>query len=50
MHIAQTRLVIATAPREIKEVTADVAQWTERQRISIGLLTIYIPHTLRLRS
>jgi len=45
MHIAQTRLVIATAPREIKEITANVAQWTERQRVTIGLLTLYIPHT-----
>ena len=45
MHIAQTRLSIDTAPREIKEVTAEVAQWTERQRLSVGLLTVYIPHT-----
>jgi secondary thiamine-phosphate synthase enzyme len=45
MHIAQTRLVIATAPREIKEITAEIAQWTDRQRISIGLLSLYIPHT-----
>ena len=36
---------IATAPREIKEITAEVARWTERQRISVGLLTLYIPHT-----
>jgi hypothetical protein len=26
MHIAQTRLSIATAPREIKEITAEVAR------------------------
>ena len=45
MRIAQTRLSIETAPREIKEITAEVAQWTERQRISVGLLTLYIPHT-----
>src|ERR1700738_1008639 len=45
MHIAQTRLSIATAPREIKEITAEVAQWIERQRISVGLLTLYMPHT-----
>src|SRR5947207_2613331 len=45
MHIAQTRLSIDTAPREIKEITAEVAQWTERQRFSVGLLTLYIPHT-----
>ena len=45
MHIAQTRLSIDTAPREIKEITAEVAQWTERQCLSVGLLTLYIPHT-----
>ena len=45
MHIAQTRLSIATAPREIKEITAEVAEWTERQRVSVGLLTLYIRHT-----
>ena len=45
MLIAQTRLSIDTAPREIKEITAEVAQWTEHQRISVGLLTLYIPHT-----
>ena len=45
MHIAQTRLWIVTRPREIKEITAEVAEWTERQRVSVGLLTLYIPHT-----
>src|ERR1700759_3795042 len=45
MHIAQTRLSIVTAPREIKEITSELEQWTERQRLSIGLLTLYIPHT-----
>src|SRR6266700_1982801 len=36
---------IATAPREIKEITAEVADWTERQGISVGLLAVYIAHT-----
>ena len=45
MHIAQTRLSIDTAPREIKEITAEVTQWIELQRFSVGLLTLYIPHT-----
>ena len=45
MRIAQTRLTIDTAPCEIKEITAEVARWAESQRISIGLLTIYILHT-----
>jgi secondary thiamine-phosphate synthase enzyme len=45
MHITQTHLSIATSPREIKEITAEVAKWIERQRVSVGLLTVYIPHT-----
>jgi secondary thiamine-phosphate synthase enzyme len=45
MHIAQTRLSIDTAPREIKEVTAEIARWAEHQKIALGLLTVYIPHT-----
>src|SRR6202047_752313 len=45
MHIAQTRLSIVTTPREIKEITTEVAEWTERQHFSVGLLTLYIPHT-----
>jgi secondary thiamine-phosphate synthase enzyme len=45
MRIAQIRLSIETAPREIREITAEVARWAEGQRISTGLLTVYIPHT-----
>jgi secondary thiamine-phosphate synthase enzyme len=45
MHIAETRLSIDTAPREVKEITAEVADWTERQGFSVGLLTLYILHT-----
>jgi secondary thiamine-phosphate synthase enzyme len=45
MLIAQTRLSIDTAPREIKEITGEVSRWAERQRVSAGLLTVYIPHT-----
>ena len=45
MRIAQTRLLVDTAPREIKEITDEVARWAERQRISVGVLTLYIPHT-----
>ena len=45
MPIAQTRLSIATAPREIKEITGEVARWVEQQSIGLGLLTVYIPHT-----
>jgi secondary thiamine-phosphate synthase enzyme len=45
MRIAQTRLSIETAPREIKEITAEVAHWVGDQPIAIGLLTVYLPHT-----
>jgi secondary thiamine-phosphate synthase enzyme len=45
MRIAQSRLSIDTTPREIKEITAEIARWTELQLVSVGLLTIYIQHT-----
>jgi secondary thiamine-phosphate synthase enzyme len=45
MRIAQTRLTITSAPREIREITAEVACWTERQHIAMGLLSVYIAHT-----
>ena len=45
MRIVQTRLSITTAPREIREITDEIARWVESQRISTGLLTVYIPHT-----
>ena len=45
MPIAQDRLTIETKPREIKEITADIAGWVERQGMRRGLLTIFIPHT-----
>ena len=45
MRIAETELTIETAPREIREVTREVAAWVARQEIERGLLTIFIPHT-----
>jgi secondary thiamine-phosphate synthase enzyme len=45
MRISQTCLSITTTPREIKEITAEVASWTEQQRISFGLVNVYILHT-----
>ena len=45
MRIAQTRLSIDTAPREIREITAEVARWAEHQGVSTGLLSIYLRHT-----
>jgi secondary thiamine-phosphate synthase enzyme len=45
MQIAQTRLTLATEPREIKEITAEIARWVEAQDIRCGLLSVYIQHT-----
>jgi secondary thiamine-phosphate synthase enzyme len=45
MPIAQDRLTIETKPREIKEITGEVAGWVKQQGIARGLLTIFIPHT-----
>ena len=45
MRLAQTCLTIATKPREIKEITAEVQHWAEDQGIGCGLLSVYIPHT-----
>jgi secondary thiamine-phosphate synthase enzyme len=45
MRCAQGRLVFDTKPREIKEITAEIANWLENQGIARGLLSLYIPHT-----
>lgn len=45
MDIAQQLLRIETAPREMKEITRDVAEWTARQRVGRGLVTLFIRHT-----
>jgi secondary thiamine-phosphate synthase enzyme len=45
MRIAQDRLTIETAPREIREITREIGGWVTRQKIARGLLTVFIPHT-----
>jgi secondary thiamine-phosphate synthase enzyme len=45
MRIAQHRLVVETAPREIKEITGGLRAWVEAQGIGRGLLTVFIVHT-----
>jgi secondary thiamine-phosphate synthase enzyme len=45
MRIAQTRMTLDTKPREIKEITTEVARWADDQSIGCGLLSVYIPHT-----
>jgi secondary thiamine-phosphate synthase enzyme len=45
MRLAQGRLGFDTKPREIKEITAEVANWLAAQGITCGLLSVYLPHT-----
>jgi secondary thiamine-phosphate synthase enzyme len=45
MQIVQTRLTLETEPREIKEITAEIAPWVEAQNVWCGLLSVYIQHT-----
>jgi len=45
MRIAQHRLAVETAPREIKEITGELRTWVEAQGIGQGLLTVFIVHT-----
>lgn len=45
MRFAQHRLIIATEPRQITEITGEVASWTADQRIGRGLLSLFIRHT-----
>ena len=45
MRIAQERISVETAPREIKDITDVIADWVARQRIARGMLTIFIQHT-----
>jgi secondary thiamine-phosphate synthase enzyme len=45
MRIAQDTMSLETSPREVKEITGELAHWVEKQSIKYGLLTVYIPHT-----
>lgn len=45
MRITQDRLSIDTAPREIREITGEIAAWVADQGNVRGLLTVFIPHT-----
>jgi secondary thiamine-phosphate synthase enzyme len=45
MRLAQGRLDFDTKPREIRQITAEIANWLEAQGIARGLLSLYIPHT-----
>jgi secondary thiamine-phosphate synthase enzyme len=45
MRLAQDRLTFDTAPREIREITRELADWTARQGIACGLLSVFLRHT-----
>lgn len=45
MRLAQGRFAFDTKPREIREITAEVARWTAAQGMARGLLSAYLPHT-----
>ncbi len=45
MRIVHERISIDTQPREIKEVTKQIAGWVRQQGIDRGLLTVFIAHT-----
>jgi secondary thiamine-phosphate synthase enzyme len=45
MRIARTRLSFDTEPREIREVTREIARWVAGETVTTGLLSVYIPHT-----
>lgn len=45
MRIAQDRLTIETAGREIREITGELADWLSRQQVARGLLSVFIRHT-----
>ena len=45
MRIAQDRLIIDTAPREIREITRELADWVAGQGIACGVLSVFIRHT-----
>jgi len=45
MRIAQDRLTFDTAPREIREITRELAEWSAGQGIRNGVLTVFIRHT-----
>ena len=45
MRLLQTSLSFDTEPREIREITAEIAHWVAGQGIARGLLTLFIQHT-----
>jgi secondary thiamine-phosphate synthase enzyme len=45
MRLVQDRLTIATAPRAMREITRELAEWTARQGMANGLLSVFIRHS-----
>lgn len=45
MNQAQHRIAVSTSGKGLVEITAEIAGWLAKQRISIGLLTVFCRHT-----
>ncbi len=45
MRLVQDRLIIDTAPRAMREITRELAEWTTRQGMANGLLSVFIRHS-----
>jgi secondary thiamine-phosphate synthase enzyme len=45
MRQAQDRILLATDGQGLYEITSRVRDWVGRQRITTGLLTLYLHHT-----
>jgi secondary thiamine-phosphate synthase enzyme len=45
MRQAQDRIVLTTAGQGLYEITSSVRDWVGHQRVTTGLLTLYLHHT-----
>lgn len=45
MKLAQHRLDIETTGPGLYEITPEIQPWARRQRVELGLLTVFLPHT-----
>jgi len=45
LRLAQHQLTVTTSGAGLHEITAEIAQWLDRQAIANGLLTVFLPHT-----
>ncbi len=45
MHFASTTLIVPTRGKGLYPFTKDVENWTSRQKVANGLVTLFIQHT-----